>query len=255
MEAAFALRPEAFVLALLFASIRTAAALALLPAMGGQFIPLKVRIGLAGAVGMLVMARVPPPADMLGFPGLVAVAGEILIGATIALSLTTAFAAASIAGEWLAQAMGLGFATMVQPGAPASPVIGMLLGLLMWALFLLSGGHLLLIRLIVESYVAMPDASALLQPDRIARILGWGGFALASGVIVAMPLAIALLLVNIGLAVAARSAPQLNLFSIGFPLMLLAGLAGLPLALPGIADGLQGALSAMQQKAAETILG
>lgn len=255
MEAAFALRPEVFVLALLFASVRTAAALALLPAMGGQFIPLKVRIGLAGAVGLLVMGRVPPPADMLGFPGLLAVAGEILIGATIALSLTAAFAAAGIAGEWLAQAMGLGFATMVQPGAPASPVIGMLTGLLMWALFLLSGGHLLLIRLIVESYAAMPDASALLRPDRIAHILGWGGFALASGVIVAMPLAIALLLVNIGLAVAARSAPQLNLFSIGFPLMLLAGLAGLPLALPGIADGLQGALSAMQQKAAEAILG
>jgi flagellar biosynthesis protein FliR len=252
------LYPERFLLELLFASLRTGAALALLPALGGTLIPARIRIGLAGCVGFLVMGTAfppQPPADLLSFAGFVAIAGELLIGAVAALSLHAAFAVATIAGEWLAQSMGLGFATLVDPGSAPVPVLSGLFALLMWTLFLSAGGHLLLFQLIVESYRAMPSAGALFQPDRLMLIVQWGGFAMASGLIAALPLGGALLLVNIGLAVAARSAPQLNLFSIGFPLMLLVGLAGLPLALPGLADSLSAALSAMQASVSEVLLG
>ena len=252
------LYPEQFVLALLFASLRTGAALALLPALGGTLIPVRIRIGLAGCIGFLVMGTASPPQppdDLLSFAGFAAIAGELLIGAVAALALHAAFAVATIAGDWLAQSMGLGFATMVDPGAPPVPVLSGLFALLMWSLFLSAGGHLLLFQLIVESYRAMPGAGALFEPGRLMLIVQWGGFAIASGLIAALPLGAALLLVNIGLAVAARSAPQLNLFSIGFPLMLLVGLAGLPLALPGLADSLSAALAHMQTSAAEVLLG
>ncbi len=258
MDAALALAPERFVLELLFASLRTGAALALLPALGGTLIPVRVRVGLAGTVGFLVMGSgfaPAPPADLLGLPGLAAIAGELLIGAVAALSLHAAFAAAMIAGDWLAQAMGLSFATMIDPGAGAAPVLSGVFALLMWALFLSSGGHLLFIQMLVESYRAMPSAGALFQPEKLAAIAGWGSFAFASGLIAALPLGAALLLVNLAIAVAARSAPQLNLFSIGFPLMLLVGLAGLPLALPALADSLTAALTGMQSRAAEVLLG
>jgi flagellar biosynthetic protein FliR len=258
MDPLVAAAPERFVLELLFASLRAGAALALLPAMGGQMIPLRVRIGLAGAVGFLVMESrfaPAPPTDLLGLPGLAAIAGELLIGAVAALALHAAFAAAMLAGDWLAQAMGLGFATLVDPGAPPVPVVSGLFALLAWALFMGTGGHLLFVELLVRSYAAMPSAAALFEPERLALIAGWGGFAMASGLIAALPLGVALLLVNLSLAVAARSAPQLNLFSIGFPLMLLAGLAGLPLALPGLADSLAAALTGMQDRAAEVLLG
>lgn len=258
MEAALALQPERMALLLLFASLRTGAALALLPTMGGQVIPLRVRIGLAGCIGFLVMGNQPairPPADFLGLPGLAAIAGELLIGAVAGLALHAAFAVATIAGEFLSQGMGLGFATMVEPSMPPSPVLSGLMALLMWAMFLTAGGHVLLLRLLVESYATLPTAGPLFDPDRLARIVEWGSFAMATGVIAALPLAAALLLVNLSLAVAARSAPQLNLFSIGFPLMLLAGLVGLPLALPALADSFAGALAQMQNRAAEVLLG
>lgn len=258
MDPAFALAPERFVLELLFASIRCGAALALLPAMGGQFIPLRVRIGLAGAFGYLLLGTpnppVPPP-DLLGLAGMVAIAGEILIGAVAALALHAAFAAAIIAGDWLAQSMGLGFATQVNPGAAPTTVLSVLFALLIWSLFLGSGGHLLFLRLIAESHRAMPDAAALFQPDRLWAIAGWGSFAFTSGLIAALPLGALLLMVNLSLAVAARSAPQLNLFSVGFPLMLLVGLAALPLGFPALADSLSGALSTMQAEAARVLLG
>lgn len=258
MEPAFALAPERFALDLLFASLRCGAALAMLPALGGQFIPLRVRIGLSGAFGYLLLGTTNPPVaptDLLSLAGLAAIAGEILIGAVAALSIHAAFAAALIAGDWLAQSMGLGFATQVDPGAAPTPVVSGLFALLGWSLFLGSGGHLLFLRLIAESHHAMPTAAALFQPDRLWAIAGWGSLAFTSGLLAALPLGAALLLVNLSLAIAARSAPQLNLFSVGFPLMLLTGLAALPLALPALAESLSGALAAMQAEAARVLLG
>lgn len=258
MDPAFALAPERFVLDLLFASLRCGAALAVLPALGGQLIPLRVRIGLAGAFGYLLLGTPHPPqapADLLSLAGLAAIAGEILIGAVAALAIHAAFAAALIAGEWLAQSMGLGFATQVDPGAAPTPVVSGLFALLTWSLFLGGGGHLLFLRLIAESHRAMPGAAALFEPQRLSAIAGWGGLAFTSGLIAALPLGATLLLVNLSLAVAARSAPQLNLFSVGFPLMLLTGLAALPLAFPALADSLSGTLAAMQIEAAQVLLG
>jgi flagellar biosynthetic protein FliR len=258
VETGVTLAPEAFVLALLFASLRTGAALALLPALGGTLIPLRVRIGLAGAIGFLLVADgagPAPPANLLSLAGLAAIAGELAIGAVVALALHAGFAAAMIAGDWLAQSMGLGFATLLDPTAPAAPVLSGLFALVAWALFLGGGGHHLLLRILVESYAAMPGAGALFEPERLSAIAGWGGFALASGLIAALPLGAALLLVNVAIAVAARSAPQLNLFAVGFPLMLLVGLAGLPLALPALAASLAGALAAAQDRLAGLLLG
>jgi flagellar biosynthetic protein FliR len=134
-------------------------------------------------------------------------------------------------------------------------VLSSLFALLMWALLLQSSGHLLLFDVLVRSYSAMPSAAALFEPARLQEIAGWGGYAMATGLIAALPLGVALLLVNLALGVAARSAPQLNLFSIGFPLLLLIGLAGLPLALPGLAASLSGALTGMQARLAGVLLG
>ena len=250
--------PGQLLAGLLFASLRTGAALALLPALGGQMIPLRLRIGLAGAVGLLVAggtAPPTPPADLLSLSGMLMIAGEILIGAVAALALHAAFAAARLAGEWVAQTMGLGFAMQVAPGAPPQPLLSGLFALVTWAVFLESGGHILFIQLIVESHVAMPTAAALLQPARLWAVTGWAGFAIASGLIAALPLGGGLLLANIAIGVAARSAPQLNLFAVGFPLMLLAGLAGLPLAFPGLVESLSSALADMQAASRALLLG
>lgn len=250
--------PERFLLDLVWCSLRAGAALALLPAMAGALVPVQVRIGIAGTIGAFVMtgpSAPPPPADLLSLAGAAAVAGELLVGLVLALALHAAFAVAAIAGEWIAQAMGLGFATLVSPvGGPAS-MLGILLGLLMWAIFLNAGGHLLLFQVIIESYRSLPSPGLLLEGPRLAAILSWGGFALASGLIAALPLGGTLLLLNIILGVAARSAPQLNLFAIGFPLMLLTGLAGLPLALPGIAGSFATALVRLQEEMAGVLLG
>ncbi|WP_448585258.1 flagellar biosynthetic protein FliR [Thermaurantiacus sp.] len=250
--------PERFLLDLAWASLRTGAALALMPGLGGVSIPVQVRIGLAATVGVFLLAggTTPPrPADLLSLSGALAVAGELAIGLTLALALHAAFGAAAIAGEWIAQGMGLTFALAVSPDSGQSSVLSLLFALLLWMVFLAAGGHLLLLSVLVESYATMPSAAALLEPARLSAVIAWGGFAIASGLIAALPLGGALLLLNIVLAVAAKSAPQLNLFAVGFPLMLLVGLVGLPLALPGMGQALGSTLLELQRDAAGVILG
>lgn len=234
MIAAWLANPEAQLLRLLFASLRTGAALALLPGIGAMLLPLRARIGLSAVVGLLVLGVMPieVPIDMLSPTGLLGIAGELVIGATAGVVLQLVFAAAAVAGELLSQSMGLGFATMLDPAGMTSPVVASFLGLLLWLVFLGLDGHLQLIGMLVDSYRTLPPGSDPLA--HAGDIAALGGVAFSAGLMLALPVAAVLLLVNLLLAVVSRSAPQLNIFSIGFPTLMVAGLLTLPVALPAM---------------------
>ena len=218
---------------LLFASLRTGAALALLPGIGATLLPVRVRVGLSLAVGLLVEQVVTIAAP--GGPALVgAVIGEIAIGAAVGIMLQAIFASAQVAGELLSQSMGLGFATILAPGGLTSPVLTTFLSLLIWLAFVGNDGHARLFALIIESYRTLPPGT-MADPLKVVR---FGGTALSTGLMLALPVASVLVIVNLWLAVLARSAPQLNLFSIGFATLMAAGLAALPLALPALLAGM-----------------
>jgi flagellar biosynthetic protein FliR len=246
--------PEAQATQLLFASLRCGAALAVLPGIGALLVPLRVRIGLSAAVGLLVLGGPPlnVPADLMGVGGLLAIAGEIAVGLMAGLVLHIAFASASIAGELLSQSMGLGFASIIDPGGATNSVLATFLGLLLW-LLLGMGAHLRLIELLVASYTTLPPGSDPLAHG--GALIGFGAFAFSSGLLLALPVAALLLLVNLLLAVTARSAPQLNIFSIGFPALLVAGLLALPVALPAMVDRLASIIDGAQDQLARALLG
>ncbi|MGL4542846.1 MAG: flagellar biosynthetic protein FliR, partial [Polymorphobacter sp.] len=237
------------------ASLRCGAALAVLPGIGALLVPLRVRIGLSGAVGLLVLGTQPLalPADMLGAAGLLAVAGEIAVGLMAGLVLHIAFGVASIAGELLTQSMGLGFASIIDPGGASNSVLATFLGLLMWLVLLGLGAHLRLIELLVQSYATLPPGSDPFVHG--GALVEFGAFAFANGLLLAAPVASLLLLVNLLLAVTARSAPQLNIFSIGFPALLVAGLVALPVALPVMVEQMAAIVEAMQDQLARVLLG
>lgn len=255
MIAAWFAAPEAEAGRLLFASLRTASALALLPGIGAMLVPLRVRIGVGGAIGMFIIGAVPivVPADLFSAAGLIAVAGEILIGAIAGVMLQVAFAGAAIAGEVVAQSMGLGFATILDPGGMTSPVIATLLGLVSWLVFFALDGHLRLFEVLVTSYRSLPPGS---NPLALAgRVAGFGALAFGSGLMLALPVASVLLMVNLLLAIAARSAPQLNLFAIGFPVLMAAGIVALAIAMSAMTETMAGAIAEMQDGLRGVLLG
>ena len=247
MIAAWLAAPEAELAKLLFASLRSGAALALLPGIGGALLPLRVRIGLAGAIGWLVAVTVTVPEGgaLLG-----AVAGEVLIGAGIGVVLQSLFATANVAGEVLSQAMGLGFATIVQPGGTTSPVVTIFLSMLLWSVFIGLDGHARLFALLIESYRSLPPGGAI----DVGAVAGFGGFALATGALLALPVAGVLVLVNLWLAVLAKSAPQLNVFAVGFAVLMVAGLVALPLAMPAMLGTMGNAVADAQAMLATLLL-
>lgn len=247
--------PEREAARLLFASLRTAAALALLPGIGAMLMPLRVRIGIGGAIGVFILGAVPiaVPLDLFSASGVVAVTGEIAVGAMAGVMLQVAFAGASIAGEVVAQSMGLGFATILDPGGMTSPVVATLLGLAMWLAFFGLDGHLRLFEVLVASYRTLPPGGNPLA--LAAQVAGFGAFAFTSGLMLAWPVAAVLLLVNLLLAVAARSAPQLNLFSIGFPTLMCAGIVALALAMPAMTATMVATIATLQERLETLLLG
>lgn len=247
--------PEREAVRLLFASLRTAAALALLPGIGAMLMPLRVRIGLGGAIGVFILGATPiaVPLDLFSASGVAAVAGEIVVGAMAGVMLQVAFAGASIAGEVVSQSMGLGFATILDPGGMTSPIVATLLGLAMWLAFFGLDGHLRLFEVLIESYRTLPPGS---DPLAIAgQVAGFCAFAFASGLMPALPVAAVLLMVNLLLAVAARSAPQLNLFSIGFPTLMCAGIVALALAMPAMTATIASTVAMLQERLETLLLG
>jgi flagellar biosynthesis protein FliR len=238
---------EAQLWLLLIAMIRPGAALLAAPVFGAAVVPVQVRIILSLAIGMAALNNVHivlPPGGVASIAGVALVGGEVLAGLALGFAVQLGYSAAYIAGEIISNAMGLGMATMMDPISGAStPVLGQLLSIVSTFMFLAMDGHLLLIRYVIASYSALPPGSGLMPASAFEAIVRFGGTMFAAGVTIALPVAFTLILVQIVMGVLARTAPQLNLFAVGLPATLLAGLLLLAIGAPVIGEGITDSLN------------
>jgi flagellar biosynthesis protein FliR len=226
---------EAQLWQLLFVMVRIGAALIAAPIFGARSVPVQVRIVLAAVVGIFVLNWVPVrlPDDMASLPTMVALATEVVIGFTLGFVLQLAFAAPLVAAEQIGGGMGMAMVTAVDPtSGNQSGAIGQLFGIVLALVFLAIGGHLLWLRLVVESYVLFPPGAAWDVGERGWLVASYLTQALATAVAIALPVTLVLLLVQLVTGVISRSAPSLNLFALGLPAGVLAGIGGLILAAP-----------------------
>ena len=227
--------------------IRPGAAFLAAPVFGAASVPIQLRLVIALAVGVPAVASsgMTMPVDgIVSFPGFLFIAGEVLIGLGIGFVLQMGLAAALLAGETSSNAMGLGFATMVDPlSGQASSAVGQFLSMLATALFLAADGHLLLIGIIVDSYSALPPGGGFLSLGAIEGILRFASLMFVAGLSIALPVGFVLILVQIIMGVIGRSAPALNLFAVGIPATLLAGVVLLGIATPVMAEAIARILS------------
>ena len=229
---------EAELWQLIFIMARIGAALMAAPIFGAMSVPVQLRIVMAGAIAVFVLVWTPvvtPPA-LLSMAGLVALAGEIVIGLAMGFLLQLSFAAPVLAAEQIAGGMGMAIATAVDPNTGGqSGALGQYFTVVMTLIFLGIGGHLLWLGLIIESYQALPPGEWF-GADRAWQIVVLAGEMFATAVAIALPVTLALLLVQIVTGVLSRSAPSLNLFSLGLPAGVLAGIAALIASTPLITE-------------------
>jgi flagellar biosynthesis protein FliR len=225
---------EAWLAQYLWPFIRIGACFMAAPVFGAQFVPARVRLLMAGAVTLIVAPLAPPPQIApFSAAAVVVTIHQIIIGVATAFILQLIFDALALGGQLLANSMGLSFAFNVDPLRGAStPVIGQFYMLLVTLTFLALNGHLILIETIAGSFTTLPVGMTSLGSDGFWNVAAWGSHLFSGALAVALPGMTALLVVNLAFGVMSRAAPTLNLFAIGFPVTLIAGLviiwAGLP---------------------------
>ena len=206
---------------------RVAALLSVAPVFGSRTLPGRIRLMLALALTWTLLPLLPPipVVEPLSPTGLLVVAQQILIGLSMGFLLRLVFGALELGGHMIATQMGLGFASLVDPQSGAqSPLLSQFYGLLGTLIFLSLNGHLMLIRFLVESFTTLPVASTGVDRDVLWTLVTWASQMFAGAVLISLPAITSLLVVNLAFGVMTRAAPQLNIFTVGFPISLILGL-------------------------------
>jgi flagellar biosynthesis protein FliR len=228
----------AFVAAFLWPFARVASLVAAAPVLGNIGVPrhVKLLLALALTVAVAPLVEVPTQIQPWSGPGLLVLAQQMLAGVAMGFTLRVVFTVVDAAGELTSLQMGLGFATFFDPQHGANtPVVAQFLGLLASLSFLAINGHLMMVSALAESFQFMPIGSWGIGRGAWLGLAHWGAVVFATGLMMALPVVVALLATNVALGILTRAAPQLNLFAVGFPVTILVGWVMLLLVLPLIA--------------------
>jgi flagellar biosynthetic protein FliR len=227
---------EAWVALYLWPFMRIGACLMVAPIFGTRFVPARSRLILAAAITLLVAPLLPAtnvaPLSAAGFGIL---AQQMLIGVAMGFVVQVVFDALAMAGQLLANSMGLSFAFNVDPLRGAStPVLGQFYSIVVTLTFLALNGHLALLEVLVDGFRSLPVGIDGIGADGLWQIALWGGQIFRGALLVSLPGVTALLIVNLAFGVVSRAAPSLNLFAIGFPVTLVCGLVIVMFGLPSV---------------------
>jgi flagellar biosynthetic protein FliR len=231
---------EAWVANAFFPFARIGACLMVAPMFGARFVPARTRILLAVALTALVVPLMPATGiTPFSAQGIVVVAQQLLIGVALGFALQIVFDSLGLAGQLLANSMGLSFAFNVDPlRGSSTAALGQLYIILATLVFLALNGHLALLEVLVGGFGTMPIGTSGLGREGIWSLVLWGGQLFAGAISIALPGITALLIVNLAFGVVSRAAPTLNLFAVGFPVSLVIGLLIVMLGIGPLVEGI-----------------
>ncbi|MDO9425038.1 MAG: flagellar biosynthetic protein FliR [Methylobacter sp.] len=226
--------------------MRISAMFVSVPLFSIQAVPTRVRLILALVMTLVIMPLLPPlPAvEMFSYTGFMMAITQTMIGLTSGFIVQLVFAAVVFAGQAIALSMGLGFSMMVDPQSGQQvPVIAQLYTIIATLVFISLNGHLLLIQMLLDSFKTLPIGIDGIDKAGVWSIIVWSGRLFSGGLLLAMPVMASLLLVNVIFGVAARAAPQLQIFSVGFPVTLMLGMLLVWKTLPDVLTQFSGILT------------
>jgi flagellar biosynthetic protein FliR len=215
--------------------------MAFAPGFGQAYAPSKVKAGIAVFIALALMPSTVLPAIGEPLPLVLVAAREVAIGFALGLSIRILMAGAEFAGHLIGSQMGLSYGATVDPQSGVrNPLLSVLFGNIAVLTFLMIDGHHAFLRALKQSYRDLPvgfggvDASL---PETAGRMLG---LVFTLGARLAAPVVFVLLIVEIAMALLARSAPSLNLMAAGAPVRLFVGLLVMVVMLPAIPNLIAG---------------
>jgi flagellar biosynthetic protein FliR len=164
---------------------------------------------------------------------------QVFVGVLLGTLLQVVNSALIVGGQAISASMGLSMANMVDPNMGNVPVIAQFLVICSTLVFLGLGGHVLVISLLLESFKLLPIGEIIEAKPLLLLTIEWSAMIFLGGLLLALPIMTSLLLINIGLGVITRAAPALNIFAVGFPAMILAGMILLAMSMSSIGFRIQ----------------
>jgi len=240
---------------LMFARIGTM--VMLLPGFGEVNVPQRVRLTIALALTLILfpLHRSAFTIDLTSFtPVLMMLGQELFVGLVLGLAARLTMSALQVAGSIIAQQLGLGFVTAVDPTQGQQGVIlGNFLAILGVTLIFATDLHHFIIAALHDSYALFRPGEVPFTGDVAALVTRSTAAAFRIGVQLSGPFLVFGLLFNVGLGVLARLMPQMQVFFVGMPLTILAGFIALILVIGAMMGTFLGYLEGVLHELAPNI--
>jgi flagellar biosynthetic protein FliR len=218
----------------LFLLTRCSGLFVMTPFLGSLNVPIQVRVILSFGLSYLFSLTLLPHFQMpLTLPSLlIGLGGELVIGMVIGFAAHLLFAGLQYAGQVVGFQIGLSLVSTIDPQSSSrSTILSVYQNYLGLMLFLGLNAHHWLIGSIAGSLEAVPPYSLHFTGPLLSKVADLTGKLFVIGFQVSAPVIAPLILMDVLLGIVGRSAPQIHILVIGFPLKVLVGLSGLGLAL------------------------
>ncbi len=177
-----------------------------------------------------------------------AIINEVMSGMILGLTVNLTFEAFRILGSLLDMHIGLSMLSFFDPNSKSnSTLIERLFYTIAITLFLISDGHHLLIKIMIESYTIVPLGRTIIFQESIVHFFGIFISSFLLALKLALPIILIIILTDITLGLVARAVPQLNVMIIGLPIKLVIGLAVVVISLPIILRGMASAFDGLPE--------
>ena len=230
---------SALVASVFWPFIRITALFAVMPLFSNKQLPTRVKALLGLLIALLIapLLEEPPQVEVFSGEALLILVQQVAIGIIMGFMVQFVFGSLAIAGEMIGYSMKLGMAKMADPiNGIQVPIVTTLYITLGMLVILALDIHLVMLQMLVDSFIVFPVAVDGITRNTLWEVVGWATRMYEIGVLMALPIAGSLLLLDISMGVMQRAAPQMHIFAIGFPVTLLGGIVLIWLTLPAVLD-------------------
>lgn len=211
------------------AFLRIAAIMFMIPFFGETTVPLKVKILLSAAISLTIVPMLPT--DWVDSNQLSALSigmmmcKEIFAGLLIGFTAKLTFEGLLLASSMVSYQMGFGVSNLIAPGSDIQlDAFSSLHRVVVLLLFLSLNLHHLFFTALLETFQYIPPGSPSIGPQMGVHLIETTGNIFSTGVQLAAPVVVALMFTTAGLGLVARAVPQMNVFSMSFPISFLVGI-------------------------------
>lgn len=206
---------------------RVAGMMLFAPLFGSRRIPRRIRgmLALVLAFGMINSVRGTVNFPPTAWQTAVAIGGEMMFGLAMGMIQSFVFIAVQWAGEMIGQQMGLNLGAVLDPQfGPQGSVVGDMYFMLLLVIFLVIGGHRVMLQGLNESFAALPLMSVGINRSLLDSIIGLFHVSTLLAIQLAAPMLVTILVVDLSLGFISKTVPQFNVMTAGMSLRSIVGM-------------------------------